>query len=93
MYKLLKEHKIRMIVIFLLLILVFILSRAEANRIEQQSIAEQESVEVIEIEETMPEEENKIEAKRELQIQSVPQFERDLGEPKEWIYKLLSTYK
>ena len=40
-------------------------------------------MEIIEIEEPMPEEENKIEAKRELQIQSVPQFERDLGEPKE----------
>ena len=82
MYKLLKEHKIRMIIVSLLLILVFILSRAEANRIEQQSIAEQESVEIVEIEEPILEE-NKVEPKREVQIQSVPQFERDLGEPKE----------
>ena len=85
MYKLLKEHKIRMIIVSLLLILVFILSRAEANRIEQQSITEQESVEIVEVEEPMPEE-NEIKAKSELQIQSVPQFERDLGEPKDAVY-------
>lgn len=33
----------------------------------------------------MPEE-NEIKAKSELQIQSVPQFERDLGEPKDTVY-------